>query len=44
MKEENIKHIIDSLKNKYNINENILAQINNFKKDEEQKDNNDINN
>ena len=34
MKEENIKHIIDSLKNKYNINENILAQINNFKKDE----------
>ena len=39
MKEENIKHIIDSLKNKYNINENILAQINNFKKDEEQKDN-----
>ena len=44
MKEENIKHIIDSLKNKYNINDNILAQINNFKKDEEQKDNNDINN
>ena len=35
MKEENIKKIIDSLKNKYNINENILAQINNFKKDEE---------
>ena len=44
MKEENIKNIIDSLKNKYNINDNILAQINNFKKDEEQKDNNAINN
>ena len=44
MKKENIKNIIDSLKNKYNINDNILAQINNFKKDEEQKDNNDINN